>query len=111
MNARNNYLMNTLVLVSPDMDTARKSGIGYLDLRFSVRARFPTILNRRSFRLFSLSLSLSPVHLSLFFPHFLLPFFLPLFFCFTACRYFVQENQVKFSFPRSRWGISASTLT
>jgi len=75
MNARNNYLMNTLVLVSPDTDTARKSGIGYLDLRFPVRARLPTILNRHRFAL-SLLFFFSPVPpfslLSTFFPSSLL---------------------------------------
>jgi len=75
MNARNNYLMNTLVLVSPDTDTARKSGIGYLDLRFPVRARLPTILNRHRFAL-SLLFSFSPGPsfslLSTFFPSSLL---------------------------------------
>lgn len=60
--------MNTLVLVSPDTDTARKSGIGYLDLRFPVRAGFPTILNRRSLALF-LFLAIRPSsHLLSFLP-------------------------------------------
>jgi len=83
MNARNNYLMNTLVLVSPDTDTARKSGIGYLDLRFPVRSRLPTILNRHRFALsllfsfssvppfsllFTFSPSFLPLSLSLSFP-------------------------------------------
>lgn len=66
--------MNTLVLVSPDTDTARKSGIGYLDLRFPVRARFPIILNRHSLAALFLFLTIQPS--SSFLPSFPSSFFL-----------------------------------
>lgn len=86
MNARNNYLMNTLVLVSTDTDMARKS-VGYLDLRFSVRALTPPILNRNLARLVVLFLfflsrrpsvlptAYLPTYLPIFLPSFLFSFF------------------------------------
>lgn len=51
MNARNNYLMNTLVLVSLDTDADRKSGIRCIltDARFQLHPRLPTIFNRSPF--------------------------------------------------------------